>query len=171
MKGIERTAYHEAGHALMHWLFGNPISEVWIDPAKGGGCLLANDWLEDMVKSFSSFSSLPHLLQDRSFMRTCRRNVCCKLAGDVALCLAMGKAEVPPWNGWQQDSREAFYQVRHFLTPPIGDVPEYMLKLSKLTTRLCRKHWARLETLKTALVRKRRLKGSEVERILKEATE
>jgi ATP-dependent Zn protease len=150
---LRLTAYHEAGHAVMAQLCGQQITEVEI---------VGDEELTGSVRSlrFSEEEASEH---DPAIPTApIERRLLCTAAGVVAEALARGT------DGWDEGSEDLDAAVR-LAMQVVGDcerVLPFLELVQEHTRELLRSNWTAVELLAETLLRRHRLSGEEVRRLL-----
>ena len=154
------TAYHEAGHAVAHWLFNFPIERVSI--------VSEDDHLGAV------YGSAVHI----EFAETAddSNEVEKKLKNAIIIYLAGGEAQrhfdadtVETWH--EEEDRENALEVLWHLGYPSTTLEIMYQELFAETVQLVTDHWKHIETLALALVEERELTGERVIQLLSQANE
>lgn len=175
---LERTAYHEAGHAVMAWLQKRPIQRASIEPqtvrTDGGLQLPLNAGHTAMTLRKKTpqevFSDDPGV-QERFY----RERVVQFMAGDAAVALRTGRGR-PIRTGdirWElplgHDFLEASgYATRALDTADDRQIRAYLLRCRREAKEMLRKRWHAVESVAQTLLQKRTITGNEVLAIAEE---
>ncbi len=152
-RSLRLTAYHEAGHAVMAQLCGRRVTEVEIiGDEEHSGTVQWRRFAEE------------HPAEDDAGIPTApiERRLLCVAAGMVAEAMISGK------NSWNESSDELDEAVRLAMRV-VGDcerVLPFLEVVREHTEDLLRRHWPAVESLAGELIRRRRMSGEEVRRLL-----
>lgn len=150
---LRLIAFHEAGHAVMAQLCGQRITEVEIvgDEDHAGSVQSLRFADEHGPNQESGIPSAPT-----------ERRLLCVAAGMVAENLVSGRGQ---WD----DSCEDLDAAVHLAMKVVGDcerVIPYLEIVREHTEDLLRRNWTAVEALADVLVKRRRMTGEEVRRLL-----
>jgi hypothetical protein len=157
MSGSERrwTAYHEAGHAVIHALLGIRFLLVTIVPS---GHLLGRVEREQQPIWRGSPTTHAHV----------RRLILCLLAGGIAERLARRDGQA---SGLEQDRDSVVPLIAHLPgSRTLGQRVRRHIEMHLRAESLVRRHWNAIDEVAQRLIRDKTLKEQDVLRILRQET-
>ena len=157
MKEIERTAYHEAGHAVASYILRQPFLSVDVRPADDGSLGRV------MYPDGPPIISKPWHPRFRGYIE---KEVMSLLAGCEAESLALKRRT---YEGGRTDYQDAANYAAHIFQP--DDIPAFVARMTKqIRAELAPPHhWAAVSTLAEVLVAKKQLSGRAARRVIREA--
>jgi hypothetical protein len=156
-KRLTSTAYHEAGHAVAHYLLKRPFKYVTIKPEEGSlGHLMPCDLplsLREVIEFGEPEESLPIL----------EKLIMINFAGNAAIAIWTGRNN---WQGARGDFQNIAQQYCRCCRSP--DEETAFLKWLSIRTRNligCSLHWPVVEAVAQALLTHERLTSRQVKEI------
>lgn len=158
---LERTAYHEAGHAVVSYWTERAITVVSIKPDKEAGTLghvrsmkLKGVWIPDV--------------EPERYRKRMEKMIMVNFAGMEAERLIGSRYN---WVGASQDWKNATDWAMYLTEGDVDEVPLYLEWLRHKTKRLLQKPylWHAVEALKEELLKRETIKGKDAKIIIREA--
>jgi hypothetical protein len=145
------TAYHEAGHAVAHWLFGFPIDRATITPSVDYAGAVSGPVVHIQFAEESDDS--------QEAEKKLRQAAVVHLAGAEAQRYYDART-LRPWHS-EEDRENAAEALWHLGYAP-GHLELIYKELVDETAQLVREHWQRIQTIAAALLEHRELTGADV---------
>lgn len=162
---IERTAYHEAGHAVMSYLLGRRFRHVTIIPSKDAhGHIAHRPWL---AQTYQDIETTRDRLGDHRIRMRLEREIIISLVGFIADEHFSGKRD---YVGARGDSEMATHlAIRLCDSGPSAKAYLHWLVIRAREAITNELNWKGVEALAAALLQRKRIKGREAWFIIEEA--
>lgn len=162
LKSEQKTAYHEAGHAVASWIFRHKFSFVSITPTED--CLGMVKHPDSYLKNFD-----PDIDNSRKTLHRLEREIIILLAGLVAETFFVGRHD---WQGASPDYRDVV-DLALYATGSGDEATAYIKWLSIRTERLLRapRQWEPIKALAKELMIHKKINYQKAKEIMEHALE